>query len=1239
MVQQNFQSLLPKDDVELHNYQAALNFAMEHDEIRNVALSGSYGSGKSSIINSYEKRCTEKKFLHISLADFNKDATPPNAEDVANLLEGKILNQLLHQINPKNIKQSQFRIKTDDYPHHDIWFAIFCTVYVLVLLYAFRFEEWQTFASTLPPGPLDISWTVCPSVRVAAIIICFLMGGLALYHFIQTHDLQRIFKKLDVKGIVGVEVFEDEADSFFDRYLNEVLYLFEQSGADAIVFEDLDRYDVTQIFEKLKEIGDLIYQRKQRAPGAYGAEGKSAPKFFYLIRDDVFSSSDRSKFFDFIIPVIPVVATGNAFSLIQKRFSEAGIQDKFERRFLQGVSLYLTDLRLINNIINEYIIYEGMLEGNGLHRDANRQLAIIIYKNLFPKDFEQLQRGAGYIYSLFAERESLLANQRVKLDEEARQIQEKLNQAEQEHLQSIDELNALYLPITSSILSIDGSYVDANLSRTELVKEILSAESINYRHNQHNRVADVSALREQMEGNAEYQCRKQALEDQDYRQSIRLQSRLAKISQEQNLLNTKTLSELIENDSRFWTLESLPKQKRQELSYIISSRGFDLLKYLIRDGYINEDYSVYISYFYPNSLSIRDKNFLIGLTTHRKPDYSYLLDSPALVLEQTDESYFASEEIGNFSLFNYVLEQKDYQLLRIWLKSMDHRLEMGESVFAFPLELWRTTPHRSYLVQVINHVTPYWFELWTQGKLLSDSEWKQYAVDTLIGFHWGSLQAMNDNGWLAGEIRNREDFLQIDDLTDVEKLIAGLCTLKVRFHKLTFREQDMPLAEQIYQENLYELNGEMLELWLSLFYGSPKDEALRQSYTYLIAKPDELLSRRVEMDFPEYLVAILDQADPSFSDTPQAALSLLNHPKMDAENGKVYIQHLNTVLENLREIEQKELWSVLLDEDCVAFQWENVVAYYTEYCSKTNSLDDHLIGFLQRGDDSIAWTWDGLCSEIGTDEANIFYRKLIQCAELSKDRYHTVLKPFGAQYDVFTVKGLPDEYAEILIELGIIAVTAENVKFIRTSYPNQVVNFLMQDECGKFADMVEKGEASLEKTELTSLLEDKRLGDSTAMRLLEFHDAALPVAGKKYSETVQVKIIENYFDIKDINWFLMNFNHQSASVCKAFICCMQEHIKELCNAAETEEMIPIPVYAHAFQSMTPEEAKKLRQYLPDKKFELVCSTNKKPKFPGTEDVRIILEYFKTQGWISSYQLLSSGGYRAFPKQRKLINTP
>lgn len=66
---------------------------------------------------------------------------------------------------------------------------------------------------------------------------------------LRNFDLQHLFRKLNVniKGFVGIEIFEEERDSTFDRYLDEVLYLFEQSGADVIVFEDLDRYEVTQI--------------------------------------------------------------------------------------------------------------------------------------------------------------------------------------------------------------------------------------------------------------------------------------------------------------------------------------------------------------------------------------------------------------------------------------------------------------------------------------------------------------------------------------------------------------------------------------------------------------------------------------------------------------------------------------------------------------------------------------------------------------------------------------------------------------------------------------------------------------------------------------------------------------------------------------------------------------------------------------------------------------------------------
>lgn len=153
----------------------------------------------------------------------------------------------------------------------------------------------------------------------------------------------------------------------------------------------MDRYDVTLIFEKLREINDLVHSRTKQGL----RPGKKPLRFFYLIRDDIFTASDRSKFFDFIIPVVPYVDASNSCEQLLRRFSEVGLGNAFNKRFLQDVSLYLSDMRLLSNIVNEYIVYHGRLSGSGLKTQSDQQLAMVIYKNLFPGDFDLLYHGRG----------------------------------------------------------------------------------------------------------------------------------------------------------------------------------------------------------------------------------------------------------------------------------------------------------------------------------------------------------------------------------------------------------------------------------------------------------------------------------------------------------------------------------------------------------------------------------------------------------------------------------------------------------------------------------------------------------------------------------------------------------------------------------------------------------------------------------------------------------------------------
>lgn len=62
-----FRNLTPNAHADLQYYRDALDYVFSNDEIRNVALSGAYGSGKSSVIRSYENISEKRTFIHISL--------------------------------------------------------------------------------------------------------------------------------------------------------------------------------------------------------------------------------------------------------------------------------------------------------------------------------------------------------------------------------------------------------------------------------------------------------------------------------------------------------------------------------------------------------------------------------------------------------------------------------------------------------------------------------------------------------------------------------------------------------------------------------------------------------------------------------------------------------------------------------------------------------------------------------------------------------------------------------------------------------------------------------------------------------------------------------------------------------------------------------------------------------------------------------------------------------------------
>ena len=633
--------LTPRSNIDLGFYKNALDFVFANNEVRNIAVSGAYGSGKSSIIATYEKE-TKNKFLHISLAHF----TPPNDqeetlnenEDAAKIietskisvLEWKILNQLVHQIDPSTIPQTLFRVKKNTSKIGLILVSLLVIIFLSLLLYTLLFNRWTNIYDRLHLEFLRgfLGFTKFADFRLLTFFISVILAGLGLFKLLVLQRDRRVIKKLDVKG-AEIEMFTDSNESYFDKYLNEVLYLFENVEQNAIIFEDIDRFDNNMIFERLREVNTLInYSRKIDKPPV---------RFFYLLRDDIFINKDRLKFFDLIIPVIPVVDGSNSYDKFIEVLLNSGILRHFDSVFLQGFSLYIDEMRLLLNICNEYNVYYHQIGESGTEINSNKLMAMIACKNLFPYDFAELQFGRGFIFTLLYSKDNLIHAEQEHIMNEIAAYKEKIERAKNEHFQSEQEVDKAF---------------QQELQETE--------QLINRYRNNYSYDYQLTNARQRLdEIKQKIKERKENIKNRIEENTVELSKNVLKLEKQILELRSRRIKDLLsrENCEKIFTSIEYtnPLGKVDKFEKVKENSYFPLLVFLIRNGYIDETYKDYMTYFYPNSLSTRDAAFCRSITDQKAKPLDYSIDNPGMIVNRLPLEYFKQIEILNYSLLNYLL--------------------------------------------------------------------------------------------------------------------------------------------------------------------------------------------------------------------------------------------------------------------------------------------------------------------------------------------------------------------------------------------------------------------------------------------------------------------------------------------------------------------------------------------------------------------------------------------------------
>src|SRR5690606_31694860 len=115
-----YKDLTPKEELESNKaYIESLDWAISNDNVLNIALSGPYGSGKSSILKTYKENRPYLNYLTISLATFhsysesavsdefveNKSSENQSSIELMDEseIEKRILQQLFYKVKSRRI--------------------------------------------------------------------------------------------------------------------------------------------------------------------------------------------------------------------------------------------------------------------------------------------------------------------------------------------------------------------------------------------------------------------------------------------------------------------------------------------------------------------------------------------------------------------------------------------------------------------------------------------------------------------------------------------------------------------------------------------------------------------------------------------------------------------------------------------------------------------------------------------------------------------------------------------------------------------------------------------------------------------------------------------------------------------------------------------------------------------------------------------------------------------------------
>ena len=1170
------ENLTPTDNVQNNGiYECSLKHGIDDKNIKNVALAGAYGSGKSSILKTFEKKYKNKyEFLNISLADFS--GSEKNSENLD--IERSILQKMFYTVKSEEIPFSRFKrikdITSQELKDYSKWLFIglFC------FFIAYKNKNLPEYLSFLK---FDIIY-----------IIGFIITFIGLYFMIP--KIISLFGNIDLKKINlksgDVDLGQKDDSSILNKNLDEILYFFKATNYDVVIFEDLDRYTKNiDIFVKLREINLILNNSK---------EIEQNITFIYAIKDDNFKDEERTKFFDLIIPVIPIVDYSNPseqLKIMLNRHKENQGLDKniLNNSFINDICLYIDNMRLLKNIFNEFIIYNEKLESDSLEKE--KLFSMIVYKNLFPDDFSNLSNKKGLIYGVLSKKDELINSKIKSIDEQISNIKNKLEEIDSEQIKSIDELRSIYIyhllkklerlenkniyvdniPINISNLLEDGNF--------DKLKNSSNIKGSNYYGN-----GLIFTNIEKEVSTKSYDKREALIKNKNEENIDNFNQEIEALEKEKQLIKRKNLKDLVEDSNDVFGQE-------------FNDKG--LLIFLITNGYIDETYSYYISHFYEESITKEDRNFILSIRERRAKDYSFKLEKIDEIIKQIHFYEYDKKEVLNYSLIEYLLEKNNRKILNQIIKQINERKNL-EFIKGYIDSNYKNID--KFADFIVEKSTWIWDEIEKSSVTI---EKKENYLKLILKY--GKIENLkNINISLVSKfISNINNFIKFSNDIEIEKIKDILKVFEPAFKNISQINGKRELFEFIYENSFYEISFEMIEGILKEFNRNEYnlDDLDKKNLTIIKNSTCKKLITDIEKNIAIYIENILLNFEKIYDDE-NILVELFKNEKI-SDNLKIeIIKKQETLISNISEVKDSKLWKNLFEENRVKVDWNNILYYYQEY----KDVDKSLLKYINIIENAQILSNVRISSKTDFMKNSKFdillveklLKKILLTDKININSYKLLIKSNGYWYPDLDISNLSEEKIIEIVKEDKFQLTIQNFNRLKEFTKEQHIK-LIEKNINKFLEKYE--EYSLDENDILKILESLNI-----------------------TKEIKIKIIQKvdyvFISNKNIGKQIYDFMDKKLKYSIDFL-------KNLIQNLSTTEM-QVNVIVEQNQYLSEDEFIQLLNLLNNEYSNTIKLDGKRPKLDSTYYNKKLIEILKERKFITDSKEEKNKVIRLFLKNKK-----